>query len=128
MKAPRKKRPAKPKGATFPLKDKIIAFGIPLTVFGLVVGIMINGSIEKHSQVLDTKLSRWREVYHLNEAQVKAIKRIEIEFHGNGSPFTVIGTHSSAEIHQHHITISRAMSPEDGARYLAAMERSAGVH
>jgi hypothetical protein len=111
-----------------PLRDKIMAFGIPLTVFGLVVGVMVNGSIEQHSQVLDTQLSRWRELYHLNEEQVKSIKRIELEFHGNGSPFTVIGTHSPTEIHQHHLTISRAMSPEDGARYLQAMEKSAGVH
>lgn len=126
MRKSRKKTPHK--AVTFTIKDKLMAFGIPCGFFALIVGVMIFGSIQKHSAALDVKLLRWSERYHLDEQQMSAIRNIELRFHGNGNPLSVGSNHSPAEIREHHISISRVMSPADGVKFLEAMERSGGNH
>jgi hypothetical protein len=105
-----------------PLRDKVIAIGIPVTIVAVLTYLAISGSIERHEMALDHKLTKWQSVYHLDDGQKAEIKRIENEFHGRGNPLAVRKDHSPAEVREHHLTISKVMKPEDGSRFLHAME------
>lgn len=70
----------------------------------------------------------WKTTYHINDEQASRIKQIELDFHGNGSPFSIKSSPTREEKHLHHEEISRIMSPEDGAHFMKVMERSEGKH
>jgi hypothetical protein len=123
----RRSEPA-PKKVVMSLRDKIMAFGIPIAIFAAITFVYVSGTVEKHSMALDRTLSKWQSLYHLDESQIAEIKRLEIEFHGTGNPLAISKEHSPAEIHEHHVTISKVMKPEDGSRFLEAMEGRKGAH
>ncbi|RBP38602.1 hypothetical protein DES53_111121 [Roseimicrobium gellanilyticum] len=126
--AVKKRKAPPPQKTVMTLSDKLLAFGIPGVIFGSLIYILISGNIEKHSMVLDRTLSKWQSLYHLDEGQKAEIKRIEVEFHGKGNPFAVRTEHSREEIREHHVSISKVMKPEDGSRFLEAMEREQRSH
>jgi hypothetical protein len=68
-------------------------------------------------------VTKWKTTYHINDEQAERIQQIELDFHGNGSPFSIKPTRSKEEKHRHHEEISRLMSPEDGAHFMKAMEK-----
>jgi hypothetical protein len=76
-----------------------------------------------HEASLSHILSRWRAEYHLTEEQERLIRAEEERFHGTGNPLTR-PRRTPEETKAHELAISRLMSPEDGARFLAAREPS----
>ena len=73
-------------------------------------------------------MQRWKTLYHIDDNAAEQIKQIELDYHGNGSPFTIKPLRSGYENHLHHAGISRLMSEEDGARFMKAMEKSSDSH
>ncbi len=87
----------------------------------------ISGIIDERA-ALGRLLEKWTASYHLTGEQADRIRQIEVEFHGNGNPFTSRGSATPEENHAHHLEISRAMNPEDGARFMEAMLKNGGRH
>lgn len=124
--ARKKKAAAKPSALS--LRDKAVLISVPILLLAVPALVLHFSSIHQQTASIAKTVEGWRSIYHLNDGQVERIKQIEIDFHGNGSPFSIKPTRARDEKHRHHEEISRLMSPEDGARFMKVMEKSEGKH
>jgi len=123
----RKKKPI-PAPTKFSRRDKAALIGIPAVLLGIIALLLhVVATTQQNASVTRT-VTKWKTTYHIDDGQAGRIKQIELDFHGNGSPFSFRPTFTPEEKHRHHEEISRLMSPEDGARFMKAMERSEGKH
>lgn len=123
----RKKKPI-PAPTRLSLREKAVIFGLPLLLLMFPVIFLHVHSVNRQTASVTRTVTKWKTTYHINDEQAARIKQIELDFHGNGSPFSIKPTRTRDEKHRHHEEISRLMSPEDGARFMKAMERSEGKH
>ena len=124
--ARKKKAAAKP--AALSLRDKAVLIGVPILLLAVPALVLHFSSISQQTASIAKTVEGWKTTYHINDEQAERIKQIELDFHGNGSPFTIKPSRTGEDKHRHHEEISRLMSPEDGARFMRAMERSEGKH
>lgn len=126
------KRLSKKKAATAPTtlasRDKVMLIGIPILLLAVPALVLHFSSISQQTASIAKTVEGWKTTYHINDEQAERIKQIELDFHGNGSPFSIKPTRSKDEKHRHHEDISRLMSPEDGAHFMKVMEKSEGKH
>jgi hypothetical protein len=123
----RKKKPAATP-TTFALRDKVMLIGVPILLLAIPALVLHFSSIHQQTTSISKTVTKWKTTYHITDEQAERIKQIELDFHGSGSPFSIKPAHTRDEKHRHHEEISRLMSPEDGARFMRAMERSEGKH
>jgi hypothetical protein len=123
----RKKKDA-PAATKLTLRDKAIVFGFLLLLLVLPAVFLHIHSINQQTASISRTVVKWKTTYHINDEQAERIKQIELDFHGNGSPFSIKPARSRDEKHRHHEEISRLMSPEDGAQFMSVMEQSEGKH
>jgi hypothetical protein len=110
------------------LRDKALLIGVPILLLAVPALILHFSSIHQQTSSISKTVQKWKSTYHINDEQAERIKQIELDFHGNGSPFSIKPTRSKEEKHRHHEEISRLMSPEDGAHFMKVMEKSEGKH
>lgn len=126
------KRLSKKKAATAPTtlapRDKAMLIGVPILLLAVPALVLHFSSISQQTASIAKTVEGWKTTYHINDEQAERIKQIELDFHGNGSPFSIKPTRSKDEKHRHHEDISRLMSPEDGAHFMKVMEKSEGKH
>ena len=122
----------KKKAATAPTslasRDKVMLIGVPILLLAVPALVLHFSSISQQTASIAKTVEGWKTTYHINDEQAERIKQIELDFHGNGSPFSIKPTRSKDEKHRHHEDISRLMSPEDGAHFMKVMEKSEGKH
>lgn len=124
--ARKKKAPATP--TALAPRDKAMLFGVPILFLAIPALILHFFFIHQQTAAVSKTVTKWKTTYHINDEQAARIKQIELDFHGNGSPFSFRPTFNREENLRHHENISRLMSPEDGARFMKAMERGEGGH
>ena len=90
-------------------------------VFVLLAHYSASWSSKRH---LEDFLHNLRVSYSLDDSQVAAIRSIENEYHGEGGIFYT-PSRSYQEKVSHEIEISKQMSPENGARFLADLHSKA---
>lgn len=114
--------------AASPLRQRLIlaACFAGFMVF-LAAFVTVSGMITQRA-ALNRMLASWTVSYHLTPEQADRIREIELNFHGNGNPFTSRESGTPEENDAHHLEVSRVMSPEDGARFIKAMVKSGGRH
>jgi hypothetical protein len=126
------KRTPKKKADTAPTtlapRDKAMLIGVPILLLAVPALVLHFSSISQQTASIAKTVEGWKTTYHINDEQAERIKQIELDFHGNGSPFSIKPTRSKDEKHRHHEDISRLMSPEDGAHFMKVMEKSEGKH
>ena len=126
------KRTPKKKATTAPTtlapRDKAMLIGVPILLLAVPALVLHFSSISQQTASIAKTVEGWKTTYHINDEQAERIKQIELDFHGNGSPFSIKPTRSKDEKHRHHEDISRLMSPEDGAHFMKVMEKSEGKH
>ena len=126
------KRTPKKKAATAPTtlapRDKAMLIGVPILLLAVPALVLHFSSISQQTASIAKTVEGWKTTYHINDEQAERIKQIELDFHGNGSPFSIKPTRSKDEKHRHHEDISRLMSPDDGAHFMKVMEKSEGKH
>lgn len=66
---------------------------------------------------LNGQMLHWRSKYNLDDSQVTEIRRIEENYHGNGSPFFAPSS-TLDEIRAHEERIAAKMSKADGRRFI----------
>lgn len=110
------------------LRDKAKVFGFLLLLLVFPAVFLHIHSINQQTASVTRTVTKWKTTYHINAEQAERIKQIELDFHGNGSPFSIKPARTRDEKHHHHEEISRLMSPENGALFMKAMERSEGRH
>ena len=88
----------------------------------VIVATAVFESKIKHKH-LEDDLKSLAARYHLNDEQLRETRYLEEQFHGSGNPFTR-HAHTFEEEQEHLLKHSRAMSPEDGARFLAEQEKT----
>lgn len=93
----------------------------------LAAFVTVSGMITQRA-ALHRVLAAWTVTYHLTPEQADRIREIELNFHGNGNPFTSRESGTPEENDAHHLEVSRVMNPEDGARFLKAMIKNGGHH
>ena len=123
----RKKKAAATPTAFAP-RDKAMLIGVPILLLAIPALVLHFSSIHQQTTSISKTVTKWKTTYHINDEQAERIKQIELDFHGNGSPFSIKPARTREEKHRHHEEISRLMSPEDGARFMEAMEKSEGKH
>ena len=123
----RKKKAAATPTALAP-RDKAMLIGVPILLLAIPAFVLHFSSIHQQTTSISKTVTKWKTTYHINDAQAELIQQIELDFHGNGSPFSIKPTRSKEEKHRHHEEISRLMSPEDGAHFMKAMEKDDGKH
>jgi hypothetical protein len=123
----RKKKDA-PAPTKLTLRDKAMLIGVPILLLAIPALVLHFSSIHQQTTSISKTVQKWKTTYHITDEQAALIKQIEIDFHGNGSPFSIKPSRTRDEKHRHHEEISRLMSPEDGAHFMQAMERSEGKH
>lgn len=77
---------------------------------------------------IDDRLNKWRQSYNLSAETVAAFRRIELEFHGSGNPFTSPIPHSKEEEDAHHEQMASMMAPEARERFLRDMRSGKWKH
>lgn len=123
----RKKRIGAPPTTLSPSDKVKVLIILPLAFIGLAVLFHFICVKQQTKQITKT-VNRWKSIYNLNDEQARRTIQIELEFHGNGSPFS-LREHPQAEAKQrHHEKISQLMSPADGARFMQAMEKKGENH
>ena len=123
-----RKQKAVPVPTKLTLRDKAMLIGVPILLLAVPALILHFSSIHQQTSSISKTVQKWKSTYHINDEQAERIKQIELDFHGNGSPFSIKPTRSKEEKHRHHEEISRLMSPEDGAHFMKAMEKDDGKH
>ena len=110
--------PAPPVPAAQRVRDRlIIAAWLVLPVAG-IIAILILAMKAQWNRSIDDRLSKWQQSYNLSAETVNQFRRIELEFHGSGNPFTSPIPHSKAEENAHHKQMASMMTPEAAARFL----------
>lgn len=123
----RKKKPAATPTAFAP-RDKAMLIGLLILLLAIPALVLHFSSIHQQTTSISKTVTKWKTTYHITDEQAERIKQIELDFHGNGSPFSIKPARTRDEKHRHHEEISRMMSPENGAHFMQAMERSEGKH
>ncbi|HAL73386.1 MAG TPA: hypothetical protein DCP71_16625 [Verrucomicrobiales bacterium] len=126
-KRPHNKKDLAP-SAKFTLSEKAFFIGFILLLFGVPAFFMHRRAIHDQTASISKTVLKWKNTYHINDEQVEHIKQIELQFHGNGSPFSSKPTRTREEKYRHHEEISRLMSPVDGAHFMKAMENGEVKH
>lgn len=114
--------------STFSRIDKALLVGVPLTLFVGLASLFHFVCVGRQTGRITKTVNEWTRLYTLSDAKVKRIIQIELDYHGNGSPFSIQQHHLPGAKHRHHEEISLMMSPEDGARFMERMEKSGGAH
>jgi hypothetical protein len=123
-----RKNKAATKPATLAPRDKAMLIGVPILLLIVPALVLHFSAIHQQRASISKTVEGWRTIYHLNDEQVENIQKIEIDFHGTGSPFSFRPVHTKEETHRHHQEIGGLMAPEDGARFIKVMEKSEGKH
>ncbi|MBB5036359.1 hypothetical protein [Prosthecobacter dejongeii] len=114
--------------ATLKLREKVFFIGFALLFFGLPSFFLHRRSIHDQTASISKTVQKWKHIYHIDDEKAELIQQIELDFHGNGSPFSIKPARTKEEKHRHHQEISSLMAPEDGARFMKAMEKSDDRH
>lgn len=77
---------------------------------------------------LNGRLAEWTASYHLTDPQVARIRQLELEYHGNGLPFSGRDPGTLEANKAHYLRISLIMSPEDCARFVRVIVEDGGPH
>ena len=77
---------------------------------------------------IDDRLNMWQQSYNLSPETVTQFRRIELEFHGSGNPFTTPIPHSKAEENTHHEQMASMLAPEAAERFLRDMHNGRWKH
>jgi hypothetical protein len=128
MSKPTRKQKAVPALTKLSLRDKAMLIGVPILLLAVPALVLHFSAIHQQTASISKTVQNWKTTYHINDEQAERIKQIELTFHGNGSPFSIKSTRTRDEKHRHHEEVSRLMSPEDGARFMKAMEKNEGRH
>jgi hypothetical protein len=126
-KQPRNKK-VTPPSAKLVCADKVKVIGFLILFFVVPTLFWHFYSIHQQEASISETVEGWKSIYHLDDSVAARIKQIELDFHGNGSPFASKGARTRDEKHRHHEEISRLMSPAAGARFMQVMEKSEGRH
>lgn len=108
--------------------DEIKAVGFLFLFFVVLTLFWYFHSVHQQEASVSKTIEEWKTTYHITDSQAERIKQIELDFHGNGSPFAIKSNRTSEEKRRHHEEISSQMSPEDGVRFMRVMEESTGRH
>lgn len=128
MSKPSRKSKAAAASTTLSPRDKAMLIGVPILLLAVPALVIHFSSLRQQHASVSKTVEGWKTTYHLNGEQAERIKQIEIDFHGNGSPFSIKPARTRDEKHRHHEEISRLMSPEDGAHFMQAMEKGSDKH
>lgn len=88
----------------------------------LILGMMHRFGTQGQYRSITRTIEQWKPIYGLDELQARTIREIELNFHGSGSPFSFREKRTPDQVLEHHKEISKVMSSESGARFLADMK------
>ncbi|MHB1077925.1 MAG: hypothetical protein ACYC67_00895 [Prosthecobacter sp.] len=128
MRKQQRNKKSAPPPTKFSIADKLKIIGFLILFFVVPTLLWHFYSIHLQEASISKTVEEWKTIYHINDEQAARIKKIELDFHGNGSPFSFSRVLRPGEKHHHHEGISRLMSTEDGARFMKAMEKSQSRH
>ena len=100
----------------------LVGFVLMLTFLSIMTGIF------QQNAAVNNQVAKWKGQFHLTAEQASRIRELELEFHGNGNPFTSRDEGTEAETDAHHQRISRVMTPEDGQQFLKEVRRGSKHH
>lgn len=109
--------------ATLSRKNRWFLICVPIVTFGGIAVLMHFISVVEQETSVAKTVQGWQSAFHFSDEQAARIEQIEIDFHGNGSPFSARRVHTAAEIKSHHEDIAHQMEAGQGSRFLQFMEK-----
>ncbi len=95
----------------------------------LLAGFLFIASAKSQwNRSIDDRLAQWRQAYHLSDAIVSEFRRIELEFHGSGNPFTSPIQRSPQEVQIHHQQMAEIMGEPQGSQFLKDIRKGRWKH
>ena len=83
------------------------------------MGILaVTAAKSQWNRSIDDRLSKWQQAYKLSDETVEQFRRIEIDFHGTGNPFTSPIRRSAQEVHIHHQQMAEIIGEPQGKLFL----------
>ncbi|MGE0414962.1 MAG: hypothetical protein AB7Q64_23360 [Verrucomicrobiales bacterium] len=82
----------------------------------------------KWNSSITLRLDQWRQAYQLDDATVDRLRVIEVNFHGNGNPFTGPIPHTKEEVAVHLQEMASLMGEPQGDEFLNDMRRGRWRH
>lgn len=101
---------------------KRILLAVLVAGVAFILGMMHRFGTQGQYRSITRTIEQWKPIYGLDEVQARTIREIELDFHGSGSPFSFRRKRTPHEVLEHHKEISKVMSPESGAKFIADME------
>ena len=119
---------ARPVTASQRVRDRlIIAAWLVLPIAG-IIAILILAMKAQWNRSIEDHLNKWQQSYNLSAETVTELRRIELEFHGSGNPFTSPIPHSKPEENAHHEQMASMLAPEAAERFLRDMHSGKWKH
>lgn len=122
------KKEAAPTSTVSPWKERLVVAACVAGLMGVLALIGTVMGIGAQRQALDKQFAKWKTLYHLTDEQAARLRQMELDFHGNGNPFTSRESGTPEENLAHHLKMSRVMSPEAGERFFRDIQHSKGQH
>ena len=117
-----------PASAVSPWKERLVVAACLAGLMGVLALVGTVMGIGAQRQALDKQFAKWKKTYHLTDEQAARIRQMELDFHGNGNPFTSRDSGTPEENTAHHLEMSRVMNPEDGERFFRDIQHSKEQH
>lgn len=115
--------PAQGKDHHIPLADKLKVAGIFAAALGIPALMFHFACVQGQKSSVSKTVNRWRNAYGISDAQAVDIRRIELDYHGSGSPFILMPRRSAEDNHAHYVKIASYMPPDASSRFLEEMEK-----
>ncbi len=113
--------PAQGKAAHIPLADKLKATCIFTAALAIPALMFHFACVQGQKSSVSKTVNRWRSTYGISEAQAADIRRVELDYHGSGSPFVLMPRRSTEDNHAHLVKIASHMPPDASSRFLDKM-------
>ena len=83
------------------LIDKIVVLGTPVCLLCGALILVGYSSVRRHREQIEGRIERWQTEYHLNDDEIRRLKELEYEFHGDGFSILFRGEPSSEKVDLH---------------------------
>lgn len=94
-----------PPPATLTLKEKIMVIGTPMSVLLAIMLLKGYSSLGNHREHIEKRIEKWRIEHHLSDDEVRFLRDVEFEFHGDGFAALFRGKPSDEELERHKAAV-----------------------
>ena len=94
-------------------RERLAAVAVILIILGCGLGPYTAWTIHGHRRAIDRRIERLKAEFELNDTQVQQLRELELEFRGNGNPFSFRGDPSPTERAEYHERLNQLIGDQN---------------